>query len=127
MIYSFQQGVWPTPAYAGCTMNSMLEGSPNENQIGTAYPYCSYLASKMTGSYDANHILLKFDLSTIPVGTVVTGVTLRLYQFNTFTYTNDNFFNIYESRRAWTMYGSTWNKWDGTNNLTTPGGTPERL
>ena len=57
------------------------------------------------------NVLMKFDLSAIPSGQVITSAKLKIYvyyvQSNTTTY-------VYKETDAWTETGATWNTTDGT-------------
>lgn len=75
-----------------------------------------------SGTSNTANALIAFDLSSL-AGTVVTATL-------TFTAPHDNggslnaadrTITVFRSRRAWTT-AATWNKYDGTNDWTTPGG-----
>lgn len=76
---------------------------------------------------DTRRALIKFDLSSIPAGSIITSATFRIY--NTGTDLTDNARTMYANRmkRAWTETGATWNKYDGTNDWATAGGGTNSL
>jgi hypothetical protein len=68
--------------------------------------------------------ILKFDMSSqISSGATINSATLSLYYYNN---SGDPVGRTYWAYRitqtAWTELGSTWNKYDGTNSWTNPGG-----
>lgn len=63
--------------------------------------------------------IIKWDLSTLSGCTTVNNVYITLYIDNPDT----EAFDLYEVERNWTETGVTWNKYDGTNNWATAGGT----
>lgn len=78
--------------------------------------------------YEQRRTLIQFDLSSIPAGAEVTSATLKLYYA---TYSSSvvegespggRIYWAYRVTQPWTENGITWNKYDGTNSWTTPGG-----
>jgi TGF-beta propeptide len=78
------------------------------------YPRISSTAWTHTSSLATYRNLLKFDLSTIPVGTTVQSATLYLYSdpANTsgeFSNSGTNLFSLQKVTQAWTASTVTWN------------------
>ena len=67
------------------------------------------------------HSILKFDFSALPVGATISAATLSLYYYSG-TVAGRIYWAYELTQTAWTETGATWNKYDGTNNWTTPGG-----
>lgn len=81
----------------------------------------SIAVGKQVSDTDVVRGLIKFDISSIPVGAIVISATLSL------TISGDDSSNartmrVYRQKKAWTEAGATWNKYDGTNNWTSTGG-----
>jgi hypothetical protein len=94
---AFQDGVFPSPSYAGSRDTRLVSGNPTRN-YGTA---TSLLAD---GSPDQS-ILLQWDVTAVPSGSTVEEASLTVY-------INDKSaqaYEIYEVRRAWTESQATWN------------------
>ena|SRR3990167_3138893 len=65
--------------------------------------------------------LLKFDLSSIPAGSVIDSAVLSL-TISVDLSSNARTFRVFRQKRAWTESGATWNKYDGTTDWQTAGG-----
>jgi len=92
----------------------------------------TYIASNSTGSnygtitsvytgYSGGirRTLIRFNISSIPAGSVITLATASLYCSNG----NASVSNmLYRCTKAWTESGATWNKYDGTNAWASAGG-----
>lgn len=65
--------------------------------------------------------VLRFDLSTLPVGAIVTNATLSIYQIAGGKAPSFNF-SIHALTRSWVEADVSWNKADSTSPWTTPGG-----
>lgn len=72
-------------------------------------------------SNDIRRGLMKFDLSSIPSGSTITAVTLRLYDIGLNLATNTRTMRCYRCLRNWGETTVTWNKYDGTNAWGTAG------
>jgi Disaggregatase related repeat len=70
-----------------------------------------------SGAY--RRMLINFDLSSIPAGSLINSAVLTLTARLTFTGAN---VGIYRVTRSWTEGGVTWNKYDGSTNWTAAGG-----
>ena len=98
--------------------NHFYQGRPDENNGDITYLWFRRVAG--TETWD----ILNFNISDLPAGAVISSAKLYLYYYDisdadpvgesvdAYKITRDN----------WTELGSTWNKYDGTNNWTTPGG-----
>jgi hypothetical protein len=73
------------------------------------------------GANDIRRTLIQFDLSSIPSGSTITGVTLRMYDSGSNLATNTRTMRVFRCRRTWGETTVTWNKYDGTNSWTTAG------
>jgi RHS repeat-associated protein len=110
---------WPV------VVDPVLEVTPSQDcQIAAGQPttnFCSANTLRVGRDTAARRSLLKFDLSSIPAKQVtVTSAELSLYCTGKTT-SNVADYVVHRVTRAWTN-GATWNKYDGTNNWTTPGG-----
>lgn len=70
---------------------------------------------------DIRRTLMQFDLSSIPVGSTITAVTLRMYDTGANLATNTRTMRAYRCRRTWGETTVTWNTYDGSNNWGTAG------
>jgi len=72
--------------------------------------------------------LLQFNLSTVPPRSTILDASLSLFVLTQVNPTTHNV-SLHQITRDWTETGATWNKYDGVNFWTTPGGdyntTPE--
>jgi hypothetical protein len=68
--------------------------------------------------------LIKFDLTSIPSTSIIDSAVLSLYiSSNGPDNSGNSNFSVYNIKRVWTETGVTWNKYDGTNDWQTAGGT----
>jgi hypothetical protein len=74
-----------------------------------------------TGVY---RTLIKFSLTGIPSGAMITSASLMLYMNEAHSNVS-NTCKVYRQKRAWTEAGATWNKYDGENSWGTAGGFGE--
>ena len=65
--------------------------------------------------------LIKFNLSSIPANSTITGATLRLYA-NFDASSNTRTMRVYRTLRAWVDTQATWNIYSTGNNWGTAGG-----
>jgi hypothetical protein len=66
--------------------------------------------------------LMRFDLNSLPAGSVIHSASLTLYPANGIL-SGGGTFHLYRlTQPAWTESGATWNAYDGTHNWTTAGG-----
>ncbi|MGH2688531.1 MAG: DNRLRE domain-containing protein, partial [Actinomycetota bacterium] len=99
-VTAFQDGVSPAAAYAGTRDAAISQTSPALNQ-GLA------TTIKVDGDDQAGTdivALLRWDLGSIPAGSVVQSATITLNVSNSTLET----FQVYEARRAWTEMQVTW-------------------
>lgn len=73
-----------------------------------------------TGVY---RTLIKFSLTGISSGAMITSASLMLYMYE--AHRASNTCKVYRQKRVWTEAGATWNKYDGTNSWGTAGGFGE--
>jgi hypothetical protein len=66
--------------------------------------------------------LLRFDLTAIPAGMLITSATLTLFHAGG-TLPSGGEFRLHRlTRENWTEFGATWDRYNGTQSWTTPGG-----
>lgn len=96
--------------------DTYLAGGSNTN-FGTAVA----LKSGRNNGGPMLYPLLKFDVSSIPAGALLTSAKLRLYQY---TSANSGTFDlgVYRVNQAWTETGANWNTANGTTAWTGGGG-----
>ena len=109
--------------YGGTRDNYMQSVTPDAN-FGT------YERMRVTGYADLGDIqrgLVRFDLSSIPMGTPITSATLWLYSYDPAqTFGSSGFYGAYRLTRDWSETASTWNSpWTtaGGDFEATPDGT----
>lgn len=103
----------------------LFEPSPNNNYAN--YPYNE--VNTPNGSLYNCKSLIKFDLSSIPGGATITGVTLRLYYNfkNSFTSGTIKFHRVLSGNSDWNVGQCTWNNrktstnWAGSAGCSTSG------
>jgi RHS repeat-associated protein len=110
---------WPV------VIDPVFEVTPSlDCQIAAGQPttnFCSANTLRVGKDTAARRSLLKFDLSSIPAKHVtVTNAELSLY-CTAKTTSNAADYVVHRVTRSWTN-GATWNRYDGTNNWTNPGG-----
>jgi hypothetical protein len=91
-------------------------------ETNTNYGSSDYLAIGQYGDVQKLRAFVKFTLSSTPVGGpyTISDVVLKLKETQG---RSGIVINVHAlSRTNWTEAGVTWNKYDGTNNWTTPGG-----
>ncbi len=93
----FQQGL---NSYAGALDTKIKSDAPTTNFGSTA-------DIEIDGSPDYG-ALLYWDVSSIPSGSIVTAVDITVNAFNP----SANEYEFYESKRAWTEGGATWQVYD---------------
>ena len=91
--------------------NYLRSENPDNNYGGAPFVYLR-LADR--------NAILKFDFSALPAGAIINSATLSVYKDTDSA--SINFFAYRLTQTAWTELGSTWNKYDGTNNWATAGG-----
>lgn len=109
----FKDGVSPDTGYSGTLDTVLSEEYPDSN-------YGSELACLVDGDDGGGNDLstvLYWDISAIPAGSLVEGVTLTL---NVSNRSNDTY-QVYEMKRNWVEGEATWNVYESGNNWDTPG------
>ena len=97
--------------------NYLSKGVPDTNYGSGIH---IYVRSLTNADY---RMILKFDFSALPDGAVISAATLSIYYNYTSTDPVGRTYWAYEiTQTGWTELGSTWNKYDGTNNWDTAGG-----
>ena len=100
--------------------NTLLSGSPDNNYGSEACIYVGYSSYVTAEKYRS---ILRFDFSSLPSGADISSATLSLYYYDYYNNPSGRTYWAYEvTQTAWTEMGSTWNKYDGTNNWSTAGG-----
>lgn len=79
------------------------------------------IAGCMFGSPNHYRLLLKFDISSIPAGAVITSATLSLWYGTLFGSNATGTIEVYRVKRAWVENQATWNIWSTGNNWSTAG------
>jgi hypothetical protein len=95
---AFQNGLFPSLAYAGSSDTKINSGSKNKN-YGTA-------TSLMVDGKPDEAALFRWDVSAIPSGSIVVSAALELNALST---TKGNF-ELYALQRAWDDISATWNQ-----------------
>jgi hypothetical protein len=94
---SFQDGLFPTTAYAGTRDLRIRSGNPTTN-------YETNTTLGVDGSPD-DGVLLKWDTSAIPAGITVDSASITIYVIGTST---DNY-ELYELKKDWDEAQASWN------------------
>jgi len=100
---SFQDGVSPTPAYEGTRDAMIFEGAPDKNH--GASTACRVSADDPPGQKKQRCTLLKWDLASIPPGSVVQSASLTLVGTD-----RSYAFDLFEMKRPWVERQVTWNE-----------------
>ncbi len=99
--HSFQNGVYPSTSYAGAHDSFLAEAAPTTTN-GTA----TTLKIDGDGGSGADlATLLSWDVSSIPAGSIVRGVSMTLSVTNA----TGNDFQVYALKRRWSESETTWN------------------
>lgn len=119
---SFQDGVSPTSCYAG-TRDSMIEEENPDTNNGSD---TSISASGDTpaGSGNENYILLRWDVSSLPVGAIIRSASIVV----TVSDKADQTYDFYELTREWSESQVTWEQADSSHDWASNGadGTGDR-
>jgi len=101
---------------AAATLDTHINnGNPNENKGNDS----ELRIGKEAGS--AKRILMRFDLSSVPLGSIITGANL---QINRTSSSKAQAYKFHRLTESWTESGATWNSRNGTNNWSpSAGGT----
>jgi hypothetical protein len=108
-----------TSSYNGCRDNYTQSSGPTTN-------FGSYERMRVTGYADQGDIqrgYIKFDVSSIPAGTVIGRATLCLYSYDTTKMQGSTgFYGAHRITRNWNDLTMNWNVADAGISWTTPGG-----
>jgi ferric-dicitrate binding protein FerR (iron transport regulator) len=99
---AFQDGVSPVPAYAGTRDTFLSQTNPN-NLYGTKTSL-QVDGDNPGGTGNDLHMLLRWDLSSIPKGSKIQSVVITLRS----TQPAHHAFSVYALRRTWTEEEATW-------------------
>lgn len=98
--------------------SQILDGALSTTNYGTTD---KLNVGEENGASQNARALIKFDLSTIPIGSIVTSAILYLKVAGNSAGVTSTL-NVYRFIKAWTEEGVTWEKYNGVNNWTTFGG-----
>lgn len=79
-----------------------------------------YVGEYSSGS-QVSRSLIKWDLSSIPTGSTITGATMRLRDIGTNLSSNNRSMKVYRCLRAWVENEATWNVYSSGNSWATAG------
>lgn len=99
------------------SLNPTMDTYLNKGSVNTNYGTATSLY--IVTSSSEKRTLVKFDLSGIPSGAVITSSIFSIYVSTPSTSQTGR---IYRLTRSWTETGATWNKYGGTGSWTTVGG-----
>jgi hypothetical protein len=108
---AFQDGLFPYVSYAGTTDTKIVAGKPTTN-------YGSVTSIDVDGSPDIA-ALLRWDVSAIPVGSIITSVAIDLYVSNS----SKQNFEVYALQKAWDEFSATWQRFAANGTWSTAGAT----
>jgi hypothetical protein len=106
---AFQDGLFPSVTYAGTTDTKISSGSKSKN-YGTA-------TSLMVDGKPDEASLFRWDVSAIPVGSIVVSAAIELNYLST----SKGNFELYALQRAWDEISATWNQYAAGQPWGTPG------
>ena len=112
---SFQDGVAPTAGYAGTTDTYMSSNAPTSNFGSSAMLLLD--GDDPGGSGNDLASLLKWDISSIPPGSLVDSAQITLDVFNSTT----GVYEIYELKSNWVEAEASWNVFAVGSGWQTPG------
>jgi len=100
LMMSFQDGIWPTPAYAGTRDTSITALNPAGNRGAD-----DTLGADGDDKGMDIFALFRWDVSAIPPGSRVLSAEVVLYVTGT---TGGDAYRLYEMRRPWSESEATW-------------------
>ena len=100
---SFQDGVSPGPSYFGTIDTVLSQNEPNTNFGNDFSLYVN--GDDPPGSGDDLSTLLYWDISSIPIGSIVEEVSIALNVFNA----SNHSYQVHEMKRDWAESESSWN------------------
>jgi hypothetical protein len=106
---SFQDGVFPTSSYFG-TRDTQIRSSTPDSNTGRSN------SLDVDGDPDAA-TLLKWDLSSIPLGSRVAAAAISLNVVNT----SRDTYQVFQLKRPWTETDATWTRFDAGSLWELPG------
>ncbi len=107
---SFQDGLFPSVAYAGTQDTKLNSGSKTKN-------YGAAQSIDIDGSPDVAG-LFKWNISAIPTGSIIVSAAIELNVTNT----SKDTYNAYALQRAWDEMSATWQQYSAGQNWATAGG-----
>ncbi len=99
---AFQQGTAPTSGYTGSIDATLDQSNVNQN-TGSA---TTLLVDGDDGGGTDKSFLVRWDVESIPAGSVVQSASITFYVTNP----SGNPYPIYPVLRSWTESGATWNR-----------------
>jgi hypothetical protein len=116
---SFQNGVSPTASYAGGRDTYLSENNPNGNYNNDSFLRMD--GNDPPGTYKDLNTLLYWDISAIPAGARIVGVTLEFRVSNP-----SGGYVAFELLRDWSETEATWNQASAGQPWQVPGGNGEQ-
>ncbi len=110
----------PTTTFAETADTYVADGNDPPNGVDAQYGPAPYF-EVTTGGDRNRRALIKFNVSGIPDNAVIGQATMNLYGDGT-----GQDIAVHKLARSWTT-SATWNRYDGTNAWTTPGGDFEAV
>ena len=112
---SFQDGVSPDTGYAGTRDGYISQNSP-ASDFGSSVDVLLD-GDDPPGSGNDLSALLKWDVSSIPAGSIVESVEIEIEVFNV----SSGPYELYEAKRNWVEAGASWNNYSVGNPWETAG------
>lgn len=100
----FQDGVYPTTSYAGTRDTHVRQASPTTNYGGSAS--LNVDGDDPNGSGKDVCTLIKWDVSTVPVGATVSAAKLTM---NITNHSTGQVYEVYKVKQTWVETTATWN------------------
>jgi hypothetical protein len=100
------------------SINAYIRSTDPTGNVGDSAMFVGEVKSI---SNDVIRSLIKFDLSSIPSGSTITGVTLRIYDLASDFADNNRTLRAYRLLRTWVENQATWNIYSTGNNWGTAG------
>jgi hypothetical protein len=116
-VLSFQNGVFPTPAYTGTTDTWLEQENPTATH-GNDTTINLDIRRTDSNANTAAWALIEFDVSAIPPGSAVESAVITLNITNTSSAT----FGVYASLREWSEAAANWNVYAPGQTWQPPGG-----
>jgi predicted phosphodiesterase len=113
---SFQDGIYPTLTYTGTKDTYISEENPDDNYGNSAT--LSVDGDDPPSSGKDKSVILKWNVSSIPPGNVVTYSGISIYVSNP---TDEPGYKLYEMKSNWVENEATWNKYSNGSYWQSPG------